>query len=154
VRPGSYKVKAVKDGKPVKIDRDLVTISRGDKQIVRVRIEGNPPAGPRSQDWPVGEVRKQQWPDRKAYFACFSPDGSHYAATGVAAEEPETLRVWHTTTGKLALEVRGNCCAVFTPDSRRLIAPGPDKALHVWDLTTRGEVAHFGQHPDYVRLLS
>src|SRR5262249_16021915 len=53
VRPGSYKVRAVKDGKPVKIDRDLVTISRGDKQIVRVRIEGNPPAGPRSQDWPV-----------------------------------------------------------------------------------------------------
>src|SRR5207249_3742089 len=40
LRPGSYKLHAVKDGKPVTLDRDLVTITRGDKQIVRVRLEG------------------------------------------------------------------------------------------------------------------
>jgi len=44
LRAGSYKVQAVKDGKPVKLDRDLVTISRGDRQIVRVRLEGAAPA--------------------------------------------------------------------------------------------------------------
>jgi hypothetical protein len=44
VRPGSYKVQAVKDGKPAALDRDVVTISKGDKQIVRVRVEGNPVA--------------------------------------------------------------------------------------------------------------
>jgi hypothetical protein len=39
LRAGSYRLRATKDGKPVTLDRDLVTISRGDKQIVRVRLE-------------------------------------------------------------------------------------------------------------------
>jgi hypothetical protein len=38
--PGSYKLRATRDGKPVPLDRDLVTITRGDRQIVRVRLEG------------------------------------------------------------------------------------------------------------------
>src|SRR5262249_60950863 len=36
----SYKVRATKDGKPVKLDQDLITITKGDKQIVHVRLEG------------------------------------------------------------------------------------------------------------------
>jgi WD40 repeat protein len=152
LRPGSYRVRATRDGKRVKLDRDLVTISRGDKQIVRVRIEGEPAATP--QDWPVGEVRQHQWPGRKAYFACFSPDGKYYAATGVGGGEPktpDTVRVWELASGKLVMEVKGNNYAGFTSDSKRVIAPGPDKQIHVWDLTTRQEVAHFGEHPDWVR---
>ena len=44
LRAGSYRLHAVKDGKPVKLDRDLVTITRGDRAIVRVRLEGDAPA--------------------------------------------------------------------------------------------------------------
>jgi hypothetical protein len=43
LKAGSYRLKATKDGKPVKLDRDLVAISRGDRQIVRVRLEDEPP---------------------------------------------------------------------------------------------------------------
>lgn len=32
---------AAKDGKPVRLDQELVTITRGDKQVVRVRLEGD-----------------------------------------------------------------------------------------------------------------
>jgi hypothetical protein len=39
LRAGSYRLRATKDGKPVKLDRDLVAISRGDRQIVRVWLE-------------------------------------------------------------------------------------------------------------------
>ncbi len=39
LRPGSYQVRATKDGKPVLLDRDLVTITRNHKQVVRVRLE-------------------------------------------------------------------------------------------------------------------
>ncbi len=39
LRPGSYKIAASKDGKPVAVDQELVTISRGDKQIVRVALQ-------------------------------------------------------------------------------------------------------------------
>lgn len=44
LRAGSYRLQATRDGKPVKLDRDLVAISRGDRQIVRVRLEDEPPA--------------------------------------------------------------------------------------------------------------
>jgi hypothetical protein len=40
VKPGEHRIHAMKDGKPVPVDKDLVTISRGGKQIVRVRHEG------------------------------------------------------------------------------------------------------------------
>jgi len=39
LKPGSYKVRAAKDGKPIRLDQELVTITRGDKQVVRVRME-------------------------------------------------------------------------------------------------------------------
>jgi WD40 repeat protein len=155
VRPGSYKVQAVKDGKPVTLDRDLVTISKGDKQIVRLRMESDPATEP--GDWPVGEIRHHQWPGRKAYFACFSPDGKYYAATGVGGEEPEvpdTVRVWEFASGKFVMDARGNNYARFTPDGKRLITNEPDKQIHVWDLTTRQELAHFGEHPERFHLSS
>jgi hypothetical protein len=41
--PGSYKLRATKDGKPVELDRDVVTITRGDTQVVRVRLEAEAP---------------------------------------------------------------------------------------------------------------
>jgi formylglycine-generating enzyme required for sulfatase activity len=39
VLPGNYQVQATKDGKPVKVDHELVTISRGGRQVVRVSLE-------------------------------------------------------------------------------------------------------------------
>src|SRR5262249_24559835 len=138
------------DGKPVKLDRDLVTISRGDRQIVRVRLEGGPAAEDTPPDSPVGLVRKHEWRGRKAYYASFSPNGNYYAATGVGGEEPQTLRVWEAASGRLVMETRGDNWAVFTTDSKRVIAPGPEKHIHVWDLRSRQEVARFGQHPDWI----
>jgi hypothetical protein len=44
LKAGSYRLRASKDGKLVELDRDLVTIARGDTQVVRVRLEEAPPA--------------------------------------------------------------------------------------------------------------
>jgi WD40 repeat protein len=104
-------------------------------------------------DFKVGEVRKHHWVGRYAYFARFSPDGRYYVATG-AANGPNTVRVWELASGKLVLEVKGNEFALFTPDSQRLIAAGPDKRIHVWDLAARQHIAQFGEHPDWVILSS
>ncbi len=58
LRPGSYRLNATKDGKPVRLDRDLVTVTRADKQVVRVRLEGEPARWPR----PVhGEASDPSW---------------------------------------------------------------------------------------------
>jgi serine/threonine protein kinase len=42
VPTGSYRVKATKDGKPIPLEKDLVTIARGRQQFVRVRLERAP----------------------------------------------------------------------------------------------------------------
>jgi hypothetical protein len=107
-------------------------------------------------DFKVGEVRKHNWAGRHAYFAGFSPDGRYYVATGDRhGGGPETVRVWELASGKLVVEVKGNEFALFTPDSKRLIAPGPaDNQIHVWDLAARQQIAQFGEHPDGVRLSS
>jgi serine/threonine protein kinase len=39
LRPGSYKVAATKDGKPAAVDQELVTITRGGQQVVRVAVD-------------------------------------------------------------------------------------------------------------------
>jgi hypothetical protein len=107
-------------------------------------------------DFKVGEVRKHNWAGRHAYFARFSPDGRYYVATGDArGSGPETVRVWELASGNLVVEVTGNWFALFTPDSKRLIAPGPaDNQIHVWDVAARQQIAQFGEHPDWVRLSS
>src|SRR5262245_40949155 len=44
LRAGSYRLKATRDGKPVQLDRNLVAISRGDRQIVKVSLADGAPA--------------------------------------------------------------------------------------------------------------
>jgi hypothetical protein len=44
LKPGSYQLRADKKGKPVPLEKDLVTITRGGKQVVRVRMESAAPA--------------------------------------------------------------------------------------------------------------
>jgi hypothetical protein len=42
LRPGSYKVYADKDGKRVPLERELVSIARGGREVVKVKLEGIP----------------------------------------------------------------------------------------------------------------
>ena len=42
LRPGSYKVQADKDGKPVPLERELVSIAKGGREVVKVKLEAAP----------------------------------------------------------------------------------------------------------------
>src|SRR5439155_1002332 len=55
LRPGSYKLAATKDGKPVAVDRELVTISKGGRQQVKVSVEGPAQA---TASLASGEIRR------------------------------------------------------------------------------------------------
>jgi hypothetical protein len=44
LKPGSYQLKADKGGQRVSLDQEVVSIARGDKQVVRVRLESTNPA--------------------------------------------------------------------------------------------------------------
>ena len=39
LRPGTYQLRATKDGQPIKLSAELITITRGGKQVVRVSRE-------------------------------------------------------------------------------------------------------------------
>lgn len=41
LRPGSYRVHADKEGRPIPLDKDLVTVTRGGRAIVKVKLESS-----------------------------------------------------------------------------------------------------------------
>jgi hypothetical protein len=43
VPSGRYRVRAIKDGQPVPLERELVSIDKGGRQVVRVRLEAPSP---------------------------------------------------------------------------------------------------------------
>jgi WD40 repeat protein len=167
LRPDSPGYRKGKDGRDLGADVDLVGPGEAydrwkqTPEYQRWLKDTGPDSGSATTplDFPVGEVRKNFWPGRYAYFARFSPDGKYYAATGGEGATAgnlagSTLRVWETASGKLAMEVTGIEFLLFTPDGKQLITSGPDKMIHTWDLATKKEVARFGQHPDWIRVSS
>ena len=73
LRPGSYQVHSSKAGKPVPVDRDLVTITRGAKQVVKVRLEGEPPAAAKVAAITTGLRRSWSWAARGSRCARLTP---------------------------------------------------------------------------------
>ncbi|HEX5106391.1 MAG TPA: serine/threonine-protein kinase, partial [Pirellulaceae bacterium] len=45
IRPGTYRIKAAKDGRPLPLDSELVTVTRGGVEVVRVTLEAKSTAG-------------------------------------------------------------------------------------------------------------
>ena len=120
LRPGSYRVQATKDGRPVKPDRDMVTITRGDKQVVRVRLEENRAVPDRPFVAPIDRITSFQRlvGHQVAVFdvAC-APDGKQAVSIGGDG----TLRVWN-------LEERREVRRIERPppDMRRALSVSPD----------------------------
>jgi WD40 repeat protein len=144
LRPGSYKVHADKDGKRVQLDRDLVTITRGDREVVKVRVEGGAPAGagPAVPDRPAADGR------HTATVRCvaYSPDGKLLASGGedslVIIRDADTMleraRLRHTSwVWSMA----------FSPDSGKLVTAQGDGRLKLWDVKTATELPTFRGHP-------
>jgi WD40 repeat protein len=177
LHPGSYHVRADKDGKP--LQTDVVTISRGDKQVVRVRLEAAglarstfrfkpPPPGPLDRLDPakipawerfpwqprelvavLGEHRGRPWSCLRN--VAVSPDGKLAASSG----EDSLICIWDADTLRLRAILQGHTApvwrVVFSPDSRRLLSGGDDHTLRLWDLETGREVRCFRGHAGPVK---
>jgi eukaryotic-like serine/threonine-protein kinase len=67
-------------------------------------------------------------------MACFSPDGTLFAAAG---QDSPVARVWNSASGELVAWLQPGeqplYAVAFAPDSRRLAASSREPAIYVWD---------------------
>jgi WD40 repeat protein/anti-sigma factor RsiW len=157
LRPGRHRVQATKDGKPVPVDKEIITISRGGKQIVRVSREeteprqpGDSPLGPiapRVGEGPsravgkVGEIATLTGHKGEVNAVAFSPDGKQLvSAGGNPKDQPGEIRLWDRATNKtrmFANEPLALLSAAFSPGSTTLATGCADGRVYLWDDTGR-----------------
>jgi WD40 repeat protein len=178
LRPGSYRLQATRDGQPVKTE--VVTIARGDRQVVSVSLEPTDPRRPASsfrfQPPPPGPLDRLDpatipaaerfpWQPRELVAVLGEHRGSHWSPPKHVAVSPDgklaasagddsLIYVWEADTLRLRALLRGHTGGVwgvaFAPDSRRLLTGGEDRTLRLWDLETGREVRCFRGHTGWV----
>ena len=147
LRPGQYQFQAIKNGQPVK--QKLVTITRGDRQVVQVRLEprtsttqANEPLAeytctPESAITQLRRLKSEFDLDYWVYGLAFSPDGTQLLCGRCA----QVIEVWDVASGqrtnvkpigaKFATSRDGDLMATNHPDQ-----VGCATISHVHDLST------------------
>jgi WD40 repeat protein/tRNA A-37 threonylcarbamoyl transferase component Bud32 len=168
LRPGSYRFQASRDGKPIK--SEVVTISRGERQVIRVSLERaspnqarsafvfkSPPSGPLDRldpdlipaaerfPWQPPELVAVLGAHRQRHWGqvlsvAWSPDGKSIASSGTDF----VIRIWDAATMRECAVLRGATAdvrkVVFAADGRRLLSADGNRALRLWDVETRKEL--------------
>lgn len=173
VKPGEHQIRAVKDGKPVPVDKDWVTISRGGKQIVRVRQEiAEPetvkPSQPAREVPPIGLSIGHLFDEVRSL--AFSPDGKTLVSTAgdPSANQRGEIRLWEVIRQpgkqdvgvKWGIRSRGShdlfqnwavVSAAFSPGGQSFATAEGDGTARLRDATTgqvlegfRGDVRAMG----------
>ena len=153
LRPGQYQFTAIKNGKPVK--QELVSISRGGRQVVRVSLDSPdqpapPPVEPLDYtSTPAGAItlvrQFERNPDNFVRRLAFTPDGRHFVCAA-----RELLEYWDSETGDVTHlgswpDDRACNGLAVSPDGRFAFLgygnkPGP---LLLWDLETGEKAQEF-----------
>lgn len=154
LKPGSYKVQATKDGKPARVDRELITITRNGKQSVKVSLESDvatAATGPKVA-LASGKVRIFVGNTGSVYGVAFSPDGRHALSVG----SDRLVRLWDVEMAKELRRFEGHTdvvfSAVFSPDGRYILTGGGvwtgggDHTVRLWEAATGKELHQFKGH--------
>jgi serine/threonine protein kinase/WD40 repeat protein len=146
LRPGSYRVQADRDGKPVKLDRDLVTISKGGKEVVKVRLVGEAPTR-----LSMGrEVRRFPGHTSNVWKLAISADDRR----ALSGSSDASLRWWEVSTGRQLRLFEGVTSSVIdlalSGDGRRVLTGSSDKLMRLWDADGSKELLRFKGHTDQV----
>jgi WD40 repeat protein len=182
LRPGSYRLRADKDGQP--LTDEVIRITRGGTRVVTVSLEAAggararapfrftpPPPGPLDRldpasipaaerfDWQpkelvavLGDHRQRHWGGVTS--VAWSADGKRIASGG----EDYVIRVWDAETMRERAVLRGHTRSVrsvaLSPDGRRVLSGGWDQTVRWWDVDTGQELHCFrlGEQVDGVAL--
>jgi WD40 repeat protein len=171
LRPGSYRLHATKDGQPVK--QEVVTITRGGKQVVRVSLEPagparvassfrfeSPPPGPLDRldpagipaterfDWQPKQLVAVLGEHRQRQWApvpsvAWSADGKRIASGG----RDGVIRVWDAETMREQAVLHGHTRAVMSVaishDGRHILSASWDATVRWWDVETATQLRRF-----------
>jgi uncharacterized protein (TIGR03067 family) len=149
VKAGEHRIRASKDGKEVPVDQELVTVTRGGRQIVRIRRE-NLKQAPGKLDAPpvhglpgfvhVATLNSRTWHIRSLVFA---PDGKTLVGAGIDSVKPDlnapakssgTIELWDVATNKnlwFWKDPSAINAAAFSPGSMTLATGGMDGTLRL-----------------------
>jgi len=168
LRPGSYHVHAIKDGQPVRLDRELVTITRGGKQVVKISLQAADQTqiarldGAGNKSIPKGaitEVRRFEGDDYEVNGVAFSRDGGYVISA--QAGTPSIL-VWDATSERRLFTFGENGNA----DSRGIAVSKDGQSLastevsqegfliHLWNLRTREHIRTLRGHSSHVTAMA
>jgi WD40 repeat protein len=123
LRPGSYRVRADKDGKPIPLETDLVTITRGGRQTVRVSREPPPTAAAIPPAWQ---------PPPPGVLDALDP-GKIPADERFDWQPKELVQVLGTHQAR---QWNQPTTVVYSPDGRLGASAGYDGHVYVWDAET------------------
>jgi WD40 repeat protein len=142
LKAGSYKLRATKDGKPVNLDHDLVTINRGDREVVKVRlVRPAAAAGPAVPDRPPTDGRHRATVRMVAYSP---PDGMLLASGG--EDSVVIIRDADTFRERARLPHTGWIWGIaFSPDGSQLLTTALSR-MRLWDVKTATELPTFRGH--------
>jgi WD40 repeat protein/serine/threonine protein kinase len=151
LRPGRYQVRASRDGMPVSVDQELVTITRGDKQLVKVSRESQPQAQANSPLTLRATLRGNgDW----MWSLAFMPGGRTLAS----GSNDQTLRVWDVEKGILKTSLnahQGMVSAVAITSNGGTLATGStDRTVKLWDASSLQLRATLDKHTAPVEALA
>jgi serine/threonine protein kinase/endonuclease YncB( thermonuclease family) len=147
LRPGSYKVYADRDGKKVLLDRELVSISKGGREVVRVKLVQAPPAPVVAKTEKGAFVLLAAGKERKfdtlAEAVQFASDGDTievrgngpFVSEGVTVSRPLVIRAGEGFAPLLRLSEPA------ASRNTRLITTSASLVLEGLDLRVKGQVA-------------
>ena len=156
LRPGQYRVRATKDGEPVK--QELVTITRDARQVVKVSLDPLTStaqaerATPDYTSTPAGAISLIHKFDRERAGnnwitdLAFSPSGRHLLCSGIRPE------YWDLETGvalvvKAAADEIGSKAVAISPDGTiGVTGHFFDGIIRLWNLETGKKIREFVGH--------
>jgi WD40 repeat protein len=119
LRPGSYRLLATRDGRPIK--NEVITITRGDKQVVKVSLEG------RREVRAISSAGRLLGHTDIVWCVAFCPDGRRALSAGFDG----CVRVWDVESRQERRRFEGHEGPVWavavSPDGRRALSGSAGK---------------------------